>query len=488
MVRGLILAAPLTAILASGVAAAPVPVASDRLTVADCRLDGVDETLRCGGFRVPENRGTRQGQMINLRFVVLPARGARRPEPIFYFVGGPGQTATEFVQRLAGSRLRDGHDLILLDERGTGGDNRLDCPGPDGGDLQAWLTPPYSAANARACRRALEGRFDLRQYTTPASADDVDEIRRALGYERINLVGGSFGTYAALAYIRRYGVHVRSAVFSSVVLPESRVPVAFPQTAQQALEAIAADCAADPACHAAFPDPTGDLRAVLSRLRADPVAVQVRHPDTGAPEVVRLTEAAFVDAVRVMMYRADRGRRLPLLLRQAAQGDFRTFAESALVNGRAFYRDSRFGLYLSVTCSEMVARIRPEEVEPAARGSFLGDWRIRGQMAACAEWPRTALPKGALASFRSQVPVLLVSGAYDPAVSQRWGEVAKRRFPNSLHLVLPTGHAPNDDCVGELALQLMARGSVRGLEASCAARMRPPPFAMPEGVRGQGPG
>jgi pimeloyl-ACP methyl ester carboxylesterase len=114
------------------------------------------------------------------------------------------------------------------------------------------------------------------------------------------------------------------------------------------------------------------------------------------------------------------------------------------------------------------------------RGTFLGDWRVRAQMAVCADWPRTHRPAGYLEPFRSEVPTVLVSGAADPATPPYWGEVAAKRLPNSIHVVVPgAGHTPENASVADLRRQLFAKRSVEGLDLGCVARMRPPPFKLP---------
>ena len=122
------------------------------------------------------------------------------------------------------------------------------------------------------------------------------------------------------------------------------------------------------------------------------MATWVKHPVTGARTDIHLTERAFADAVRTMMYRSRKARELPFLIEQALAGDFSPFAEAALRSGRDIYSGGRMGLHYCITCNEFVRRIRPEEIEPVTRESFLGSWRVRDQMAACKEWPKTDLP------------------------------------------------------------------------------------------------
>jgi pimeloyl-ACP methyl ester carboxylesterase len=348
------------------------------------------------------------------------------------------------------------------------------------GDLDAYLATPFDLAKARACRDELRRRYDLSQYTTPAFAEDLDDVRRAMGYDRINLDAGSFGTYAALTYIRRHGEHVRCAYLASVVTLANRVPLYHAQAAQRALDELLQQCEQDPACHAAYPRLREHFAAVLARVRAQPVLTSVRHPVTGAMAEVHLSEPVFVDAVRVLMYSTERAREVPLIIERAMAGDFSPFGTAAVKAIRGFYTGARLGLHYAVTCNEFVARIRPEEVESATRGSYFGSWRVRRQMTLCNEWPRTELPADLLEPFRSDVPAVLVSGDTDPAVPPRWGEELKPSLPNAVHLVVPGGgHTPENACTRGIRAELFRKGTTRGLDLGCMAKLRPEAFKLP---------
>lgn len=443
------------------------------VTLAPCRLPGVDEELRCGVHRVPENRATGRGRMLPLKIVVLPAR---RPNPalgpIFYLSGGPGETATESAEGFAGAPEREEMDMVFVDQRGTGEGHFLGCPPPPGSEdhLENYLKGPFDLPNVRACRDRLAQQFDLSRYGTAAWIEDLDEVRRALGYGRINLSAGSFGTYAAQRYIRRYGRHVRAAYLLSPVIPANRTPLYMPRDGQAALERRFAQCEGDPACHGDHPRFRADFAAALARLRQGPVEAFVRHPATGARTSVRLTEASFVDAVRVFLYRSETARGLPRLIAQAAAGDYGDFADAAVRTVRGFYGGVRMGVGLAVTCNEFVNRISDAEVAPAAAGSFLGRFRIDAQRAACAEWPRTVRPRDDLAPFRSGVPALLVTGDTDPVAPPSWADQLLQVMPNALHLTVPgAGHTEENPCIDRIRAQFFRAGSVRGLDTACMA-------------------
>lgn len=465
-------------------AAQPMASASTRYGVdlAPCQVEGVKEKVRCGVHNVFENRQTSVGRKLPLKIVVIPAR---RPHPnqgpIFYLAGGPGATATELASDLIEAGDSDEHDVVLVDERGSGDGHRLDCPSPGSdNNLGGYLAGPFDPAAARACSHELEQRFDLSQYTTANFADDLDEVRKAMGYGKINLAAGSFGTNAALTYMRRHGEHVRSAYLTSLVTLSNRVPLYHAWAAQHALEQLFRGCDQDLACRNAYPRLRENFAAVLAKVRGSPVRTWVNHPVTGAKTEILLSEPAFVDAVRVMMYSGERGRTVPFLIEQAKAGDFRPFADAAVRTNRGFYPGVRMGLHYAITCNEFVARINPKEVEPATRRSYLGPWRVRAQMAACNEWPKTNLPADYFQSFRSDVPTVLISGEVDPVDPPLWGEEVKSFLSNSVHLVVPgAGHTPDNACTQSIRAQLFRSGATTGLNLTCIAKVQPAPFKLP---------
>src|SRR6185436_8567369 len=199
----------------------------------------------------------RQGRKIELRVVVLPALGPdAAPDPMFEFAGGPGASASNEVRGWAEQReLRAHRDVVLVDQRGTGGSHRLDCKIPrDPGDVQAYFEPSLPVAEVRRCRTELDAIADLSQYTTSIAADDLDEVRAWLGYDKINLQGGSYGTRAAQVYLRRHGDHVRSAVLIGVAAMDHYLPLFHARDGKRAVDLLIDTCAKDAACAAAFPD------------------------------------------------------------------------------------------------------------------------------------------------------------------------------------------------------------------------------------------
>ena len=239
-----------------------------QLSLNDCHISG--EPVRCGTLRVPENRTTPAGRQMDLAIVVVPHsdRGESK-EPLFILKGGPGERATadaEDTFQMFRSVRRD-RDLVLLDQRGTGEPNRLQCDIAE----HTFVVP----RDPERCLRDLSDKADLRQYTTEHFVQDLEAARSALGYEQISLWAGSYGTRAAYVYAKRYPQRVRSLVLIAAAPLSMPVLDTFAEEGRIALDALIADCVTDREC--AGPSTPGigattDLRTaprgLLQRRRA----------------------------------------------------------------------------------------------------------------------------------------------------------------------------------------------------------------------------
>lgn len=439
-------------------------LASPPLELEPCRLPDLDREARCATHEVFENRAAGTGRKIPLRVVVIPASGTPvAPDPVLYFEGGPGGSAVESGPGLTeefAEALRN-RDLVLIDVRGQG---TLRCPKTGEDALESFMDP----GSVRSCRETLAREHDLSQYTTDAIVDDADEVRAALGYSKVNILGASYGTRAALVYLRRHPDSVRTVHLHSVLPMDARVPMFLAPHTQAAFDRMATACAAEPACRAAFPDPKADLQTVLKQLEAEPVP--------------RLSRSGAAQTVRYLLYRPAGVSSLPLLLRRAAAGDFEPLAGTAHEIAGAMLASSARGLYLSVTCAEDVAFVDPAEAARLAAGTFMGDLRVKQQLAACAEWPAAKVAPSFLAPVRSSAPVLIYAGENDPTTPREWAERVAQTLPGSRMLTVPGGahdfHGlPGVECLDRVYADFLDRGTAEGLDLeTCRKSIRPLPF------------
>jgi pimeloyl-ACP methyl ester carboxylesterase len=471
---------------APGLAAESPVEAPRRPELTPCKEPGLPPEARCGTYEVFENRAARSGRKIPLRVVVLPAQSPDRlPDPYIYFAGGPGDSSVEegifFARQLA--PLRAKRDVLLVDLRGTGGSGGLFCPELQGSQgVQGFLDNFLPTDRIHACRDRLKKDHDLSWYTSDAAVDDVEEVRTVLGYGKVNLMGGSYGTRAVQTYLRRHPRSVRTIILAGVVAPDVRYPLGVARFSQQALDGLVAECAGDPACHGAFPRLREEMETVLRRVTAEPVRVELLDPETGQPSELRLSRAGVAQTLRYMTYGPAGAALLPLLVHEAAAGDFRPLARTARLYG-SFMSSTADGFYQSVSCAEDVAFIREEEIPAAVAGTMLGDFRIRKQRAACEGWPVRDLGKEILTPVVSDVPALLISGERDPATPAAHGEQVARTLKNSRHLIIADGgHSTEgmtgNDCLNGVMVAFIEAGTAEGLDTACVAGMRRPDFVL----------
>ncbi len=456
--------------------------APPRPFLGQCQIPELQSRAWCGKYEVFEDRVSKRGRKLALYMVVLPALAAKpAPDPVFFFAGGPGQSAASLAAFLGEgplARIRQERDIIFLDQRGTGESNSLTCNlYADDQDLRGYFEGMFPVEEIRACRKQLEKTADLKQYTTSVAIEDLDDVRRALGYERINLYGGSYGTTVALAYLRRYKEHVRSVVLAGVAPTNLKLPLPFAKGAQYALDHLMDDCAANTACRAAFPNLRQEFASVLDRLTKEPAVVEMINPFTKKSQSVRLGRGVFAERLRMMLYDRDQASIVPLLIHQAYKGDFRAFILAALPQARGIYQSLSLGMYFTVTCAESVPFITEGDVRKETTGTFLGDYRVRVHQGACREWPRAAVPSKFTNAVESDAPVLLLSGEVDPASPHWLGAEVARHLPNSRQVTIPYGgHGYFSECISSITAQFISKGSVEGLNTACLEGIKRPPF------------
>lgn len=435
----------------------------------------------CGSIEVPEDHTRPAGRRIALRVAVLPALDPdAAPDPLVLLAGGPGQGAVEAIAPLlpAFTRVRRHRDLVLVDQRGTGESNPLDCSLHD---EDAPLAERLGEAGfpAERLRECLAGwSADVRHYTTMAAVADLVAVLDRLGYRQANLWGGSYGTRLALALIGRHPERVRAAILDGVAPYENRLPLFFARDGQRALDLLFEHCAADAACATAYPDLAGRFAALLQRLRERPEPVVLEHPVTGERVEARVSYDAFVSTLRGVLYAPDVAVLVPWTIDQASRGNFEPMAAQALALESGFSDSLSLGLFFSVVCAEDVPFITSGEVEAEASDTFFGTAQTNALIEVCRDWPRGEVPEGRRDPIRSDVPILMLSGELDPATPPVWAEVAGRTLTRSVHVVVPgVGHgATSQGCVPELIDRFLTHGDPAALDTSCVARARRPPF------------
>jgi len=470
----------------------PVRRAAARLPLEPCRVEGADEPLLCGTYSVPEDRASGEGRRIDLHVVVVPALAEHpEPDPIFHFVGGPGGAATRRAPWHAEDPLRERRDLVFVDQRGTGRSNGLDCAiGAGEAGEPGELREIFPVADVEACLEALSERADVRLYTTALAVDDIDEVRRWLGYGRINLIGGSYASVTVQTYLQRHPDAVRAALSSAVISLERSAIRDQAPNAQATLDALFDACAADAACGAAFPRVSEELVELLERLERHPAPVEVTDPVTGELLRFELSRDYLAEHLRRILYFLDLARALPMAVHLAGGGahgggadpDYGPITQMALLFDHG-YGGLSDGMLLTVYCTEQMGNFDLDEALAEAEATVFGSFRLRQQIQACEHWPVGPLPEGFHAPRTVDVPTLLISGELDPINPARYGKEAVTHLSKGRLLIVPEGHhglsgLENPGCVLELGRELLKRGTAEGLDTSCLETVHRKPFIV----------
>jgi len=404
---------------------------------------------------------------------------------VFFFAGGPGQSAIRLAAPLAAAhaRLRQRRDLVFVDQRGTGLSAPLQCPDARGLPMAEAMSSAGQLRLLQRCQAELEKlpHGDLRFYTTTVAMQDFDAVRQQLGVARWNLIGASYGTRAALEYQRQFPQAVRRMLLDGMAPPDQTLPESMSGDAQAALDRMFSACEEDARCTQAYPQLRTRWQQLLQSL---PREVSLPQPLTGAPERVMLEREALLRAVRLPLYAPAMSAALPAALHAATQGRFEGLG--GLAGGLGLSGKDRLfeGMHFSVICAEDGPRLAPEGKASASRD--FGDADARLYRAVCAQWPRGEVPAAFYKISAAQSPVLLLSGGADPVTPPRHGQrVAEALGAKALHLVAPNaGHGVmRTACLREPLLRFFNAASddeALALKADCLERMpRALPFIPP---------
>ncbi|MBA3671203.1 MAG: alpha/beta fold hydrolase [Gemmatimonadaceae bacterium] len=454
-----------------------------RLALAPCSIPGVEGEVKCGVHSVFENRQAGAGRTIPLFVGVLPALESSARDPLFVLAGGPGQSASSLAgfANTAFGDVRRHRDIVLVDLAGTGRSAALQCSMyTTARDL---VSDFYPIARVRACRDSLARRVDLRRYTTSTLMDDLDDVRAALGYATINIYGTSYGTRAALVYVRRHRAHVRAVVLKAVAPTTMRGTMDYARDTERSLGYLFGACTTDSACVRAFPNLSTEFGEVLARADRGALRGLVPDPAGGSPVELPLSRGVVASTLLGLLQNSNSAVRLPLLVHTTFLGDTRPFVEAIVAYRRALDKSIAFGMHLSVLCSEDAPRMEPARASVADRGTALGDYRVAQLAAACNEWVRENVPRGFADPVRSDVPALLVSGTLDPNTNERWGAEAARYLSRATHVVIPNlshGFSSIAVCGASFIAAFIDNASADRVDMSCKDHVKLPPFVLPD--------
>jgi pimeloyl-ACP methyl ester carboxylesterase len=451
----------------------PTDLPSIELTECVLSSPGVETQVdaECGSLTVLEDPSNSQSRQISLNIAVVPAiKRSPEPDPLFIFAGGPGQAVTEVFPALYGTlfRIHEKRDIVLVDQRGTGKSNPLRCIDPEDETVE----DERVISLLKECPDKLAA--DLRFYTTDIAMQDLDRVRSALGYESINLFGVSYGTRAALVYLKMFPEHVRSVILDAIVNPEFILFQDAAQDGQRALDLFFQRCEANAACHSNFPNLESEFQALLQKVEETPVDITMAHPVTGKPLDLTITRTTFTNIIFNTLYVPDLVAMLPLAIHQAyAEENYAPLITQAYLVDAGIYD----GMFYAVACTEDAPLLSSQELEQQGEESlFAGS--ARTFLDVCTAWPSREPPEVVHSLVSSDVPVLMLSGAADPITPPQHAEQLSRSLDNDLHLIFDDmGHGNSSNhCAAQIIDKFIDSASISNLETKCVKAVQPPPF------------
>jgi pimeloyl-ACP methyl ester carboxylesterase len=475
---------------AASAPAKPLPPAKPKtwkvgsLTLKSCELgrpgSGARAAAWCATFEVPENRADPHGRKIGLRLALVRSDAAAADrDMVVLLAGGPGEAATESWSMVAPAfeEVLKHHDVVLLDQRGTGGSHPLSCKADedDAGDDTA-LVPDLDKTRkeVQACLDEVGKRADPRYYTTTVAVQDLEDVRQALGAPAFDLVGVSYGTRVAQQYLMRHADAVRSVVLDSPVPNQAVLGEDFAANLEHALKLDFAQCTATPACRQRFGDPMQTLYQLRDALRANPHTVSFRDPQSWATVTRPLNEYALAGVVRMFAYTPETAALLPLSIDAAAHGDVGPLLGQAKLLSGDLSGDMNNGMSMSVICSEDADLLKPR---PQDADTMLGNHLVDAIQAECSVWPHGARPADFHAPLKSDKPVLILSGELDPVTPPSYGRTILAGLGNARQLLLKgMGHGELvRGCMPKVLARFIDKPDPKDLDAGCLDRLGPTP-------------
>lgn len=435
--------------------------ARTRLTLEPCNVQAIP--AQCGTFAVPENRAHPDGRKIDLGVVVVPAAQKHAlPDAFTYLIGGPGGASTQMTSWVVETFpwVHSRHDILLVDQRGTGASHPLSCSLP----THPLTTAAKARAYAKQCLRSLNA--DVTQFGTRAAMDDLDAVRAALGYRQLDIYGASYGATAAQVFLKRHPASVRTITLDGSTEIDVPFYSRFAVDAQAALNQVAERCAASTRCRNAFPT----WRSDFSKL----VEAWDEHPVTNR-KGERTTGAGLAGVVQTMLLDAGTAAQIPLLVSRAAKGDYASL-NARLVQSPTPQLDL---MYYGIWCNEPWVGLD-------AHGPWHTDFdstttsSIATHRKICRYVPKRAEPSADWALPRSRTPLLLLAGGADP--QDPIGNMPRldQAFPNSRAVIVPNyGHTVAQfGCMARLVSDFVRTGKAKELDTRCVGDIAPPRFSL----------
>jgi pimeloyl-ACP methyl ester carboxylesterase len=456
--------------------------------------------VQCGFVTVPEDHNDPTGPTIRLAVAILKDQSpGHQPDAVILLAGGPGEKKVASALTVAPilASMYPNRDLVIFDQRGVGlSEPALECPE----FLEAHfdvLDEPDPDATARAifdafmaCRdRLLSEGHNLSAYNTIQNAADVNAIRIALGYDQVNLHGGSYGSLLAQATMRDYPEGIRSVVINSVLPLEKSFSVEASTATANAIMRMLNACASDAACHNAYPDLQNVLFEVVERLNAEPIPITVTNPLDSQTYPALLSGDAVLGNLLTFLYVTQIVPVLPQAIYNVHNQDYSLMTQLSSTRLALLDLLSR-GVNLSVLCSDDLIGRTPEdllEIRAALPQQLVGSASPQavveyGIFGMCKNWPVEEAAPSVKEPLVSDIPTLVLEGEFDPVTPPEYGQLVASHLANSHFFEFAgVGHdVLSNECARTIA-GAFVKDPTQAPEAACLAEEAGVVFDLPSG-------
>jgi pimeloyl-ACP methyl ester carboxylesterase len=439
----------------------------DKLTLDNCHLGEIRSQVKCGKLEVPENYQQPDGDKIAINFAVLPAiDDSEYKAPLMFLAGGPGQAAVELATGLnhVFREVRKTRDIILVDQRGTGESSALSCDFEAVDNVYSSLPDALEPQEVKECVAQFKG--DVTQYNSENAIRDFDAIRAALGHEKLNIYGGSYGTRAGLVFMRMFPESLESVVLDSVGPIE--VPIGmFGQSGARSFELLLENCKNSESCHKAFPNLAEEFQAVKARLAKDVAIIDILHPRLGTPTKLVIDDTKFTGNLRFQLYGMEGRSMVPLVIHQAFLGNYQP-----LIGLMARTEDEQLvytGLLFNIVCNEDIPRVSEADKAADANNNFDGKDSHSAWDMVCPFFPEYRPSEDFYQSVTADIPTLILSGNLDPVTPPSNGEYSAKSLPNSHHIIVENAShtVAMSTCASDIINEFLTSKTPKALDESC---------------------
>lgn len=409
---------------------------STAIDLHECRIGGDNSPVKilaeCGHLSVAENRNS-PDRMISLNIAIIRSQSSnKKKDPVIMLAGGPGQAAIEAYPGAASAfeNILKHRDVVLVDQRGTGGSNKISCDFDQETRKRIEQHPHLIPEEFKKCVAKLDA--DTRYYTTQESIKDLEEVRKALNIDQWNLIGISYGTRKASTYIKMFPQSIRSIILDSVVPHQEHLAQKHEKNLVNALRKQFEQCEKQPACHEAFGDIEQQMWQMIDRVDKEKPVINLQNFSTGKYEEITMTKEHITLAIRMLSYSPRTMRILPLLIAKANHGQLEAIASQAQMV-ESMMGDAISNVELSILCAEDLPFYDDEYI--VSDNNLFGKDLLDVLKKNCEVWPHIVVDSSFKKPVTSDLPVLLLSGELDPVTPPEFAEAAMQTLSNSQHLI-----------------------------------------------------